>query len=799
MAILAWALPAFCEGACLSPAVGDAISARLEDHALERALAPGWSLEGVNVWPEQVVVHVTDPRGGKVDVELHAGKAAGAGADATGKWFGFFVRAGTVEVSPPDRRSLLGLAATVEAAIPEETIDAGCRKGVGSRQWVELGGNVSRRLALTAAILEIIAIVAGLLFIRHRWRGRRVESAGTFGPVEKLSMLAGVLVGLVPWADPFARLWQDTINDQRDAAWCLGKDLCTSLGESASVPGIHHAVSWFHLRTLMMWLGTSVDGSLRLMYALDGAAVLLLACAVARSAGRRAGAVTLVAGAVGTYFVVQPLVLNNCIALPCAGVVLLVVGAEAVRRPTTLAFVLAGLAAAVVANVHAAAALSGASVLAMGLLAPERKGAMALAGTGAFVLATTAIAPACWTSNAIHAWQGAMAWASGAHASPAVGAGRGVVASAAVLGLCLAGILAGRQKPWAEASLLRAAAAVALPALAVALGASVGGRVRMEVRYVGFAVPAIAVLAAFAIDGVFRRLLGGTGGTWEHRLLPYVAALCAADVSATVLPGSGPFSTGAALPTSPLASDLTFADVAGLPSALASRGWTYANVYRNLKSPASAEILESIGVLAPDYPLGPAGADPSNAYVLKVPAERVPSPLPPDWTLLRRHGLSATLLVVTRTAIDWSRFESCDPLAQRCTGSGLAPGDADIPRCAYCVEGMPPFGRLPPVQLELRIPLRQTPAALPWSIVMPRADRFCEGRIARVEGRDAVVSDDGQQATWAGSAGDAPQGAVLIDWELHSPRCDGFSYTGLPPFVLEGDRDSVARLEELVQ
>jgi hypothetical protein len=790
---MAWTLPAFCEDACLSPAVGDAISTKLEEHALDRALPPGWSLEGVNVWPEQIVVHVTDPHGARVDVELRTRQAVDQAADDTGKWFAFFVRAGAVNISPPERQSLLGLAATVEAAIPDDYVRGGCRVGVGRRQWVELGGNVSRRRALGTAIFEVLAVVAGLLFVRRRAR------APAFGPVEKLSMFAGVLVGLVPWREPFARLWQDTLNDQRDVVACLERQLCTSLGESASIPAIHHAVSWFHLRTMMVWLGASVDGSLRWMYALDAAAVLLLACTVGRCAGRRAAAIVLVGAAIGTYLVVQPLVLNNCMALPCAGVVLLVVGAEAVRRPSVLAFVLVGIVAAVLANVHAAAAAtSGASVLGMGLLARERRGAMAFAGVLAFLAATIAIAPACWQGNAAHAWQAAAAWARGSHA-PSVAAGHGLWQCAGALGLCATGMVAGRRRPWVEGSLVRAAAAIAIPSLAVALGACVTTHVWMEVRYVGAAVPAIATLAAFAVEGLLPRLAADSTASWERRLVPYVAALCAADVSSTLLPGSGPVSTGGGPRPSPMAPDFTFADVAALPGALTARRWTYASVYRGLKSPAAAEVLESIGILAPAYPLGRAGVEPSTAYVLKVPAERVPSPLPSDWTLLQRHGRAATVLIVAHTAIDWSWFQACDVLAQSCRTSGLALGDADRPRCASCVEGMPPSGPLPPLRLELRMALRPTPAGVAWAIAMPRAARFCEGRIARVEGRDAVVSDDGQRATWTASANDVPQGAVDIDWELHSARCQGFAYSGLPPFFLEGDRETVMRLEELVR
>ncbi|MGH7434224.1 MAG: hypothetical protein ACRENE_00950, partial [Polyangiaceae bacterium] len=675
-------------------------------------------------------------------------------------------------------------------AVPESVIAAGCRPSVLQPRWLELGGPLPRSVTLATAIAELLAVGAALVFLRSRWRAERALRPH-YGGVEKVLLFAGTAIGLCSWTDPFAKLWLDTLNDQRDAIDCLAGGLCSSLGETTSIPGIHHAVSWFHVRALMVLAGLGVDAQLWTFYALDGAAVLLVACAACRLAGRRAGLLVAAGVAVAAYLTIQSKVLNNCIALPCLGALLLVLLTEALSRPGVAPFVLAGFVAALVANVHVSAARAGVSVLSAGALAPVRRLRSMAAGAGTFLVAALAMAPASWVSNAGHAWQRL----SGAGHAPggAAGPGGAVGTWTVLLALSLVAGAALLRHRGPKASLVRAALVLAVPALAVAVAVRLlGAGVTLQSRYVGYAAPGIATLAALAIDGwlprVFRRR------SLVDFALPPAAALCLAGVSTALVEKVGPTGSAPLPGVQAVPPDPTFRDVAGLPAAFEALGWSYAHVYRSLRSPFQAEALKSFEVLAPAYPTGPDGRDPSDAYLLVVSSARLPAPLPGGWTVLREHASNATILVVARTALDWTHFDACDPRAGgQCVPSGLTVADGEKPACPYCVVGLPRAGD--PSPIALRLPIRPTPAGIFWSVVMPHGPGVCQGRILDVEGREATLSPDGRRAAWTGRSEDG-DGALRVEWDVGSAGCSGSAYRGTPPFFLEGDAETVRLLED---
>jgi hypothetical protein len=246
---------------------------------------------------------------------------------------------------------------------------------------------------------------------------------------------------------------------------------------------------------------------------------------------------------------------------------------------------------------------------------------------------------------------------------------------------------------------------------------------------------------------------------------------------------------------------LTFRDLAKLPGELEKRGWTYAHVYRSLKAPEDAIILESLEMLAPTYPTGPAGDDATNAYVLDVKTRTLPSPWPKDWIALTQSRERTVLLVLAESALDWTRFSICGASSAGgpCMPSSLVLPDNKKPQCTYCVAGMPSVIAREARKLELRVPLRATPAGATSMIVMPRWDKVCGGRILGIEGRSATLSSDGLRATWIGAPDDAPVGEARFEWRLESYECAAPRYSGFPPFFLEGDSETVKRLEALGQ
>jgi hypothetical protein len=223
-------------------------------------------------------------------------------------------------------------------------------------------------------------------------------------------------------------------------------------------------------------------------------------------------------------------------------------------------------------------------------------------------------------------------------------------------------------------------------------------------------------------------------------------------------------------------------------------------VYGALRSPDSAQILESFDLLAPEFPVGPAGDDPTAVYVAKVKAGAVPRPLPKDWVVASEDGEWAVVLAFVRSALSLKHFTVCVPRAggdDDCVSSGLALPDEVKPACLYCVRGMPPLQRPGMQPFELRLTAKAAPGEA-RAIAMPRASSLhCVGSIASVPSGAGSISADHRTATWSGRAGgDSPE-EVRLDWTIGSADCAMNSYTRLPPFFLDGDPQTVEQLERM--
>jgi hypothetical protein len=70
--------------------------------------------------------------------------------------------------------------------------------------------------------------------------------------------------------------------------------------------------------------------------------------------------------------------------------------------------------------------------------------------------------------------------------------------------------------------------------------------------------------------------------------------------------------------------------------------------------------------------------------------------------------------------------------------------------------------------------------------------------VLSVDGRKAEVSPDGRIAAWTAPSDGTTPGTVRILWQLDSPMCPVFTYSGMPPFFLEGETDSVGLLDDML-
>jgi hypothetical protein len=469
----------------------------------------------------------------------------------------------------------------------------------------------------------------------------------------------------------------------------------------------------------------------------------------------------------------------NTLPLPFLGALVLAVAVEAIARPTTVATALLALLTALLANVHSACALAGISVVWVALLPPAGRWRRAALSCFVFVAATFAMAPGSWMANTHSVWTRLIgSHPNGAHAPelrPLAGADDYLVLVTA--GAVLAFVLRRRLGP--RVAVLHAALALALPMLGAMLVAQIGSSVPTNAKYLAHIVAPLGVMLAVPTGAVLQRV----APRWV------LAAATFAYAAAPLVAWLGPGHTRDV-------RELTFHDLRPLPAELQKRGWTYGHVYRSLKSPDDAIILSSFAVLAPSFPAGPAGDDPTNVYVLKVPDAALPAPMPADWYVLSTSTGASTLMIFARTALDWSRFEACDVSAASgptCQPSGLT-HDGHEP-CAYCVEGLPAQRSSGTVELRLRFRPALTDEA--WAVSMPRSWRVCGGEVDAVEGVPlARISEEGRRATWTRPDGES-RGELRLVWEQGSERCPAWTYTGFPPFFLEGDESTVRQLEAL--
>ncbi|MGH7435166.1 MAG: hypothetical protein ACRENE_05800, partial [Polyangiaceae bacterium] len=650
-----------------------------------------------------------------------------------------------------------------------------------------------RWVTVTTAVGEALVLVAVLIFLALRWLSRPTGGSRRLGPLPSLALFAGTLAGSYSWSDPSPTLQIDTINEQSLVASCVDQAVCSSLGVPASIRGLFHASAWIHMRILGALGGLGIPESFFFVHALNAASVVLVAHAVARHAGRGVAAFAALACAVGSFVVADPMTLNSSLAVPFAGALLLVVTIEVVDRPTPGAMILLGLVAGVAANVQLAGVLAGASIVWTAWLVRGRRVRFLALGLAAFAAATFAVAPAAWIANGRWALAGVTRIAATVHEMDPLRATPGTVTFLELLAVAL---LVGRSRRRSAGPLAAAGTSLALPVLGVEVLLSTVPGIVVDARSTSIAMPAVATLVAIAATALVRFVAGVPRPAGQTAMV-YVAGLGAGLVTVVATRPSSALGPQVA-ERSALVPDVTFADVEHVAAEFAKLHWSYAHVYRSLRSPVAGDVLSAMGALAPNYPMGPDGNDRGDAYFLKVDVGGLPSELPPGWTLLRRHGTSASLFILAQAALKWDTFEACDQETGACSPSGLRVGEYEKPVCPSCVKGMPAGGRTHATRLELRIPVLPAPPGTRWGLRMPRAANFCEGRILGVDGRDAEVSADGRTAEWTAPADPAAPGTARILWELASPTCRDFAYRGMPPFFFEGETKTVEALEDLV-
>lgn len=595
----------------------------------------------------------------------------------------------------------------------------------------------------------------------------------------QLVLLASAALALVRVAGTSPILWMDTVNDQVEVRRCIEDDSCSLSGVQTSIRGLSAAVSWLQLRTLATWAGAGLGDQHRLILFLDAVALGLLLLLGNRLGGAIAGSLAVLLVVYDIGGVIRMSALHNSVALLFLGTVLLLSCSAAVARPGIGAIVAAAASAAILANVHLVGAVAGLSVALVALAAPRRKLLHAAAASLLFVSATIALAPTGWIENAL-ALLGPSAQRTSAQVagitSPTFAWASFAVAALA-LSIPLRGPIANRYRHSALAPI-----AIVLPLLATFVVATSFG-FAPEAKYLAHAKPAIALAAALVFAA---STTAATRALRAERLRAPLAVAVSLACAGLVAVPSWSHSSVVEPPA------LTFDDLDAAIEVLDSDlEWSRAQILQRLKSPPGIAVLTA----AMQHPLaGLPQSDTDDAVALfaGLPPGKVPRPLPDGWYHLGETADLASVLVVSRAAIDWNRIEVC--AARRGERKACDVGEWTYTETSGVrVSGMPPAGVGWTGDLRLR--LRLLPSDREQVVALPAGALGCSGAIAAADGGAIEVSRDRRVARLS-PAGDRDRArrSVEIVWRIGSPECTATAYDGLPPFIIEGDAETVAPL-----
>ena len=610
------------------------------------------------------------------------------------------------------------------------------------------------------------------------------------------ALFAGALLASLRENGTSPIAWTDTLNDEISVRQCVTNDSCTLTGTGTSVRGYFHAVGWFELRSLLGWLGVGLNGSHIVIQVLNALATALVFAIAQRLGGRLAGVLAAWLFWDGYASLnIETAALYNSPPLPFLGAVFLLACMAAVERPGMLSVALAALVAAILANIHLACVLAGLSVVWVALLAPHRRIRLATFGALVFALATFLVAPPLWLHNAATLLQPPPPLGN-VSVAPRL-EGFGVICWSLLAVVAWIASLRSPSATWARCRRRATGAlAVMVPFIAAFLTAGLVG-LDATAKYLAHVVAASAIAAALPIALAARQLLhnlrADAADSWRRSTVRMVRV--APFVLAVMLP----------LTSSPAKDPPpTISDLQAVSRVLRDQhGWTAQQMVANVQASSGAVAVMGLRELAIADPMPEtAVGDPTaSAILVSLGSADLPSPLPPNWVVIRASYPTALVLIVTRSRIDWSRFDVClrlrDGPAQPCQESGLL-FEKDAP--ALKARNMPWGGPHWSGTLALRVPLRAPVPGLNEAIFMPRMRHVCGGRIGGAENGATRSATDRRQAIILGTAaGAGTPDPVELEWELGSPECNGYTYQGWPPFVVTGEATAVRLVEAILR
>ncbi len=583
-------------------------------------------------------------------------------------------------------------------------------------------------------------------------------------------------------------VWFDTFNDEDEVQQCVTSNSCTPTGVATSVPGLVHAVGWLEWRTLLTWFGFGIDGTHLVLQIVDAVAVVLIFWLAERLAGPLAGAAAVWIAMVGLGATgVRSTALYNTVPLPFLGTVFVIACTAAVERPGVVSLGLAALVGAVMANVHLACVLTGASVLGVALLAPQRRLFLAIFAAVLFAAATFAVAPPSWLHNF-----SSLLHHRGSSGSTAGGM-QGVdllLWAAFAVGAWLASWFSRAPAVVEYRHRSRGALAVLVPFLAAFVVAPHFG-LDPNSKYLAHLKAACGIAAALPLalvaDAVMQSL--------SRRGLRLPLERAAPIVLAALMIIPQPLSRGADDENLP-----TMADIAAVTTMLHEQhAWNLTDTLERLKTPEGMVVRTALRHLGGSVDAAPAVAEDSesSALLMILRADELPQPLPSNWQIVRRSRRTAVALIHVQSRIDWSTFAACmrpaDDPTQECVETSFRFASGTL----SAVPGMPRSDVRSRGTLSLRLHLRPAVSDFTDEIFLPHMFNVCGGRVASASDGALHVAADRRHATL--SPGHPSPSTIELEWDILSSECDGTAYDGLPPFFVEADSADARMLETILR
>lgn len=586
-------------------------------------------------------------------------------------------------------------------------------------------------------------------------------------------------------------LWYDTLADQSIVRLCLDLDICPFAGVGSSFANITVAAGWAEMRLTLDTLGVSLNTLNQALNVLTG-----LSFSLVFIAGWRLGlgwwalaTAPLLATLMFIHSVHTHVLYNSRFLIPI-GSALLVTAIMAGQHRSLVWLIATSALAGLATNVHPVNGFLVGSVAWIALLFTGRRAMATLVGVGSFTAFTLLGAPHMWARNLGVFLEGigpSMDYGTQGANLLLNFAWPWMAGSAVIVLICMVIPRLRNDRTW---TIL---AAIFTPTFAVFMIAQSLRAVEGTDKYLIAFIGATALASVAVPVRILAVLLTHLPQRFLSFNLTKSATIAGHVLALAMIPAGGMVE----LPLNSIdlvfkgMSWLTIDDVHALSNHIESKGLTYDQAFRAVKSPVDMELLTAFRWLAPIEPSSDRPVDDRVIItVIKSPREYLPNPMPPNWVPIGQDRLGTLIAIWDHTWLDWSSVVSCTTgnpspeFPDACRAVDMTPIPASTGQDISRPKGMPEPGAVKPYTLELRVDVDLPGGEGVRVLTMPRVIDVCAGRVVGVPD-GCMIQDNGARAVLTSHS--ASKGTVTFRFDIGSPGCNAWSFPGFPPFFIDAD------------